>query len=283
MSKLDGRIDFELLVTVDGANPNGDPLEAGRPRIRSNGFGEISDVCIKRKIRNRLQDMGHRIFVQMESRADDGFKSLKARADGCEKVKALLSDKNADLKGIREAVCGEWMDVRMFGQVFAFKGSNTSVGIRGPVTINHAVSVSPIEIETMQIIKTANSEEKAGKASDTMGTKYLVPFGLYVVKGSISGQVADVTGFSKEDAEILKYAMKTMFENDASATRAAGSMEVRRMYWWEHESRTPGVSTAAVHRSVIIMPKTEIPGKFEDYDIELKEIDGIVKPQITIF
>ena len=97
MSKLQGKIDFTLFISVKNANPNGDPLNGNRPRTDIDGYGEISDVCIKRKIRNRMQDLGERIFVQSDERSDDGFKSLKERADGCEVLKKeIVKKKKAD-------------------------------------------------------------------------------------------------------------------------------------------------------------------------------------------
>lgn len=280
MSKVEGRIDFELLVTVESANPNGDPLEENRPRMRTNGLGEISDVCLKRKIRNRFQDLGYKIFVQTDERSDDGCRSLKARVDSCERLKNAMKGKETDGKECAKIACEEWLDVRAFGQVFAFKGTEMSVGVRGPVSIQQALSISPIEVETLQITKSVNSEDKNGRSSDTMGVKYLVPFGLYIVKGSVSAELADKTGFTKEDAGILKTALRTLFEGDSSAAHPAGSMEVRKMYWWEHTSRTPEATSAEIFRSVMITPKVAIPEKFEDYEIELKEIKGIVAPEI---
>ena len=132
MTAIKNKIDFAAVVYVEGANPNGDPLNGNRPRTTMNGLGEISDVCIKRKIRNRLQDEGQRIFVQSADRADDGMKSLKDRAEPVIK----RAGKDVD-KFISEA-CAEWFDVRAFGQLFAFKSKDTdgvSVGIRGPVSI----------------------------------------------------------------------------------------------------------------------------------------------------
>ena len=237
MSELRGKIDFLLLVTAENANPNGDPLNGNRPREDFEGRGEISDVCIKRKIRNRWQDMGKKIFVQSDERSDDGFRSLKARADGCEELQAeIKKGKKADRDLCAQIACREWMDVRSFGQVFAFKGTEVSLGIRGPVSIHQAVSVSPVDIISMQITKSVNSEDKdGGKASDTMGTKHRIGFGLYVIKGSVSVQLAEKTGFSQEDAEALKEALKTLFENDSSSARPEGSMEVCKLFWWQDE------------------------------------------------
>ena len=120
MSELKGKIDFTLFISVSNANPNGDPLNGNRPRINLDGYGEISDVCIKRKIRNRLQDLGQKIFVQSDDRADDTCKSLKERADSNEKLKAEMGKKKkADKDVCASLACEAWIDVRGFGQVFA--------------------------------------------------------------------------------------------------------------------------------------------------------------------
>lgn len=133
MSELKGKIDFTLFVSADNANPNGDPLNGNRPRINMDGYGEISDVCIKRKIRNRLQDLGQKIFVQSDDRTDDPYTSLKDRADGCEELKTQIGNKkNANRDACAAIACKEWLDVRAFGQVFAFKGIPVSFGVRGP-------------------------------------------------------------------------------------------------------------------------------------------------------
>lgn len=165
MGVLQNKIDFSMIITAKNANPNGDPLNGNRPRENYDGLGEISDVCIKRKIRNRLQDMGEKIFVQSDDRCDDGFDSLRARAEGNEAIKAISKGKNTDRDEYAETACAEWIDVRSFGQVFAFKGDAVSVGVRGPVSIQQAVSVSPVDIVSMQITKSVNSEGgKEGKA-----------------------------------------------------------------------------------------------------------------------
>jgi len=280
MSELKGKIDFVVLVSVTNANPNGDPLNGNRPRENFDGYGEISDVCIKRKVRNRFQDLGENVFVQSDERRSDSFKSLRERAEGCEELKAEMKGKNADRDKCAQIACEQWIDVRSFGQVFAFKGSEVSLGIRGPVSIHQAVSVSPVDIISMQITKSVNSEAgKEGKASDTMGTKHRVGFGLYLVKGSVNVQLAEKTGFSQEDAELLKRALATLFENDASSARPEGSMEVRQLYWWQHEEKTPAISTARIHRSVKVIPQTERPKTFEDYKVEIELLEGL-KPEV---
>ena len=287
MSELKGKIDFLLLITASDANPNGDPLNGNRPRENFDGYGEISDVCVKRKIRNRWQDMGQKIFVQSDDRKEDGYGSLKERAEGCAELQAeIKKGKKADRDLCAEIACREWLDVRSFGQVFAFKGAEVSLGIRGPISIHQAVSVSPVDTVSMQITKSVNSEAKegGGKASDTMGTKHRVSFGLYTVKGSVNVQLAEKTGFSQEDAELLKEALKTLFENDASSARPEGSMEVCKMYWWQHEEKTPSVSTAKIHRSIKVEPKPEVgrPRAFSDYNITYED-PGCVKPEVFDF
>lgn len=284
MSVLSHKIDFKVIVSVTNANPNGDPLNGNRPRQNFEGYGEISDVAIKRKIRNRLQDMGERIFVQSDDRADDGLKSLKDRVDAVEELKKIAADKKkADGDLFRSIACQTWIDTRSFGQVFAFKGLELSVGVRGAVSIQTAVSVDPIDINSMQITKSVNSvSEGGGKSSDTMGTKHFVPFGLYVFNGSINVQLAEKTGFSKEDAEKIKEALVTLFENDASSARPEGSMAVEKVYWWEHPSKMGKVSSARVHRSVKIKKRAESerPKSFEDYAIQVEPIEGISLTEI---
>ena len=278
MGVLQNKIDFTLLITAKNANPNGDPLNGNRPRENYDGFGEISDVCIKRKIRNRLQDMGEKIFVQSDDRCDDGFDSLRSRADGNDAIKSISKGKNTNRDEYAKTACAEWIDVRSFGQVFAFKGDNVSVGVRGPVSIQQAISVSPVDVVSMQITKSVNSEGgKEGKASDTMGMKHRVEFGLYVVNGSINCQLAEKTGFSDEDAEKIKQALLTLFENDTSSARPDGSMEVCRLYWWKHEGKTPKYSSAKVHRQLEVRLKDETkrPLSFDDYDVTLNELDGL--------
>ncbi len=276
MAVLENKIDFSVILTAKNANPNGDPLNGNRPRENYDGFGEISDVCIKRKIRNRLQDMGEKIFVQSDDRCDDGFKSLHDRAKGCEELAALSKSKDTNREEYAKTACAEWIDVRSFGQVFAFKGDSVSVGVRGPVSIQMAESISPVDIVSMQITKSVNGESgKEGKASDTMGTKHRVDFGLYVFHVSINVQLAEKTGFTDEDAEKIKLALETLFENDCSSARPEGSMEVRRVYWYRHDSKTPKYSSAKVHRLLNVTPLTERPRCFEDYDITVKSLDGL--------
>lgn len=278
MSILQNKIDFVALISVTRANSNGDPLNGNRPRTDLNGFGEISDVCIKRKIRNRMQDLGEAVFVQSEDRCSDGFGSLSERA-------------SASLKGLKDReeyarrACETWLDVRTFGQVFAFKDTKGfSCGVRGPVSIHQASSISPVEVESIQITKSVNGEKKGkdeNRASDTMGMKHFVRFGLYQIKGSINVQLAEKTGFTEADAETVKECLRTLFVNDASSARPDGSMEVVRLFWWKHNCKEGQYSSARVHRSVRIAQKDAgaIPSCAEDYDIRLEPLPGL-EPEI---
>lgn len=285
METLGNKIDFVVLVSVTKANCNGDPLNGNRPRSDYNGYGEISDVCIKRKIRNRMQDMGQCIFVQSADRCDDGMESLADRAK---------KEMNGNVDGFAEKACEKWLDVRTFGQVFAIKKGQSedgiSIGVRGPVSIHQAVSVSPVEIESFQITKSVNGNppakgKKGSLSSDRLGIKHFVRFGLYEIKGSINVQLAEKTKFTYEDALIFKECLRTLFVNDASSARPDGSMEVVKVYWWEHNCKDGQYSSAKVHRSVKIELKSNVdqPASVNDYyihvdkldNLKLEEIDGI--------
>lgn len=273
MSSLQNKIDFVALASVTMANSNGDPMNGNRPRTNYEGFGEISDVCIKRKIRNRMQDLGNAIFVQSEDRCDDGCKSLSDRA------KAVVG-KVKDREEYARTACETWLDVRSFGQVFAFKSADkngVSVGVRGPVSIHQAVSISPVEVQSMQITKSVNGEPSEKRSSDTMGSKHFVRFGLYEIKGSINVQLAQKTGFSEEDAQVIKECLRTLFENDASSARPEGSMEVCKLFWWEHNCAAGQYSSAKVHRlvKVTLREGVEMPACVDDYVITLDELPGL--------
>lgn len=282
MAVLQNKIDFALVFTVKNANPNGDPLNGNIPRLTLDGHGEISDVCLKRKIRNRLQDAGEKIFVQSDDYRKDEHRSLLNRA------KSVLGDAMKNEDKLRELANSTWIDVRSFGQVFAFKGEDAkgvSVGIRGPVTIQPAFSVDSVNVTSLQITKSVSGEGDGTKrGSDTMGMKHSVDFGLYTTFGSINPQLAELTGFSDEDAEKIKNAILHIFDNDASSARPEGSMEVVKLYWWRHNSKIGQYSAAKVHRSVKISKK---PGVSEaksadDYDIATEDLDGL-SPEVLTF
>lgn len=254
MTTLSKKIDFAVILTVNRANPNGDPLTGNRPRVTYEGLGEISDVAIKRKIRNRLMNMGRKIFVQSDDNREEGdpHRSLLARAS-----KEIKADPKKEDEKYRKEACGKWLDVRAFGQVFPIKGEakgqGASIGIRGPVSIHSAFSVAKVEnrMPSIQITKSVNTEGDGSKrGSDTMGMKHRVDHGVYVFYGSMNPQLASKTEFSDEDAEAIKKAVCTLFVNDVSSARPEGSMEVFRVYWWEHGNPNGKYSSARVHNAV---------------------------------
>lgn len=263
MTILDHKIDFVVTFTVKDANPNGDPLSANLPRTDLMSYGEMSDVCIKRKIRNRLQDEGYPIFVQARDRVEDDQYSLEARYKA--NIKELGS-KPTDQE-IFNYFCEKWMDTRSFGQVVTF--NNLSIGIRGPVSISLAKSLSPVVITTMQITRSTDgmASTTGKKSSDTMGSKSFVEFGVYQFCGSINPYFAEKTGFSNEDAQAIKEALRTLFINDASSARPDGSMEVKEVFWFEHPSKLGLVSSAKIHQLVQSAPDFDPNNPAEDYDL----------------
>ena len=255
---LQNKIDFALIFSVKNANPNGDPLNGNRPRTDYDGYGEVSDVCIKRKIRDRLQESGEQIFVQSDEKKTDGMPSLKVRAESDEhglgkdafNVKKTTPEETARLANEK------WIDVRTFGQLFAFKSDNkdgVSIPIRGPVSIQSAFSVEPVSITSMQITKSVSGEgDGTKKSSDTMGMKHRVDNAIYVAYGAMSPQLAERTGFSDEDADKIKLVLSKLFEGDSSSARPEGSMAIEKIIWWQHNNKSGQYSSAKVHRSLSV-------------------------------
>lgn len=291
MATLSKKIDFAVIMSVKNANPNGDPLNGNRPRTDYEGLGEISDVCLKRKIRDRLLERGEKIFVQSDDNKSDNYPNLRKRAEA-----ALGDIKN--IPDIRNKACDTWFDVRSFGQIFPFKGSNkkskkkgtedtsgtgesatgVSIGIRGPVTIHPAFSLEDIssQIISEQIIKSTSLEgDGINRQPDQMGMKHRIgKKAIYVTFGSINPQLAEHTGFSDEDAKTIKEILPKLFENDASSARPEGSMAVQKVIWWEHKPGKVGqYSSAKVHKTLTVNPDgsytlTNLP------DLTPEEIDG---------
>ncbi|MEW6488905.1 MAG: type I-C CRISPR-associated protein Cas7/Csd2 [Thermodesulfobacteriota bacterium] len=260
---LTNKIDFAVVFKVVNANPNGDPLNGNRPRTTYDGLGELSDVCLKRKMRNRLMEAKQNIFVQSDDNKVDDHPSLRSRAD------AVLSGIKAPGE-IANKACSTWLDVRAFGQLFAFKAAggkkgktkegeevaddkSVSIGIRGPVSVQAAFSVSPVSLTSTQITKSVSSEGDGTKrGSDTMGMKHRVDRGIYVFFGSMNPQLAVKTGFSDGDAAAIKAVLPRLFENDASSARPEGSMEVLKVVWWQHNCPSGQASSAKVHQSLTV-------------------------------
>ena len=270
---LQHKIDFAVILTVDHANPNGDPLNGNRPRTDYEGYGEISDVCLKRKIRDRLMELGQGVVVQSDDRKLDGMVSLKARAESDEYGlgKDAFNSKKSSREETAKRACAKWYDVRAFGQLFAFKAEggkkkkneeeesdekseSVSIPIRGPVSLHSAFSVEPVSVASIQITKSVSSEGDGTKrGADTMGMKHRVDKkAIYVFYGSINPQLAERTGFSDEDALVLKGILPRLFENDASSARPEGSMAVNQVFWWEHNSKAGQYSSAKVHKSLTV-------------------------------
>lgn len=270
---INNKVDFLMTIEVKNANPNGDPLSGNMPRIDSLGYGIISDVCIKRKIRNRMQDQfkendlgeGYDIFVKANDRIDDDFRSLEKR------YKAYF-DKEKDNEVIEKSMNEKWIDVRSFGQVVTF--NNKSIGIRGPVSISISKSLDPVITETMQIVRSTNGKDAGEKrASDTMGNKNFVDYGVYLVQGSVNSFYSERTGFDENDLEILKEALRTLFINDVSSARPDGSMEVKEIYWFIHSNKLGNVSSAKI-KQLVKYDELDINNtnpSYEDYNFRLDE------------
>lgn len=294
MAALSKKIDFAIIIGVKNANPNGDPLNGNRPRTDYDGFGEITDVCLKRKIRDRLieryvelkkegKEKGQAVFVQSDDRKCDDATSLK---DRLRKTFGSVDLKNK--KEDVEKVCKEWIDVRTFGQLFALKSdkkekvqdsegdTGISIPIRGPVTIQSSFSVEPVSLSSTQITKSVNAEDtKDGKrSSDTIGMKHRVDKGIYVTFGSMNPQLAERTGFSDDDATVIKSILPRLFENDASSARPEGSMEVLKVIWWEHNCKSGQYSSAKVHHSL----KVNTDGNYK-----LEVLPGLKSEEINGF
>lgn len=296
MESLKNKIDFALIIRVKNANPNGDPLNGNRPRTDYTGNGEITDVCLKRKIRDRLverysnlaqsEQSSQGVFVQSDDRKIDDAKSLRERAD------SVLS-KVKDPKAVVKQACETWVDVRAFGQLFAFKAdkkkksddsegdAGVSIGIRGPVTIQSAFSLEPVSVTSTQITKSVSGEGDGTKrGSDTMGMKHRVDKRedgkgfIYVTYGSMNPQLAERTGFSDVDAESIKSILPKLFENDASSARPEGSMEVVKVIWWKHNSKAGQYSAAKVHGSLAVNP---------DGTYAIHQLDGLKPEEIDGF
>ena len=284
---LNRKVDFAVILSVKNANPNGDPLNENCPRTHydytegreGEMVGEISDVCLKRKMRDRLMEENESILVQSEDRKKDGCTSIKNRAYQGIGRKSFSSKETTESETVKKA-CDKWFDVRAFGQLFAFTKEEdddnaVSIGIRGPVSVQSAFSVDPINITSIQITKSVNGQDdKSKKSSDTMGMKHRVDYGVYVFFGSINPQLAEKTGFSDDDANRIKKILPRLFENDASSARPEGSMEVKKVFWWQHNCNAGQYSSAKVHKSLTVN---------SDGSYKLSNLDGLQPEEIDGF
>ena len=288
---IKNRYEFVILFDVENGNPNGDPDAGNLPRIDpESGLGLVTDVCLKRKIRNYVETVkedaqGYKIYIKEDvplNRSDrKACESLGIQETDDKKVTETLkklkkNDTNADIK-LRDYMCDNFFDIRAFGAVMTtfVKASLNCGQVRGPVQIGFARSIDPIMSQEVTITRVAITTEKdAENKSTEMGRKSIVPYGLYRAEGYISANLArKVTGFSEEDLELLWDAIINMFENDHSAAR--GKMSVRELIVFKHSKELGDCPAYKLFDAVEIRKKdgVEYPRKYQDYEVEIHEKD----------
>ncbi len=268
MSKLNNRIDFVYIFDVLDGNPNGDPDAGNLPRIDSEkGNGIVTDVCLKRKIRNYVQAAegekdGYDIFVKERAALDSlvkkvyDYEQVKKEKDPA-KQKALA----------KKALCDNYFDIRAFGSVIATSGKQDQV--RGPIQLTFARSVDPVTPIEHSITRMAVTKEEDLEKERTMGRKATVPYGLYVAHGFVSANLAAQTGFSEEDLDLLWKALKNMFDNDRSAAR--GLMSAQRIIAFKHDSELGNAPANKLFDLVTVerKPNVDVPRSFADYTVSI--------------
>ena len=286
---IKNRYEFVVLFDVENGNPNGDPDAGNMPRIDpESGLGIVTDVCLKRKIRNYIETVkededGYKIYIKENvplNRSDrEACKSLGINDDEDKKVTEALkklkkSDKDADIK-LRDYMCRNFYDIRAFGAVMTtfVKASLNCGQVRGPVQLGFARSIDPVISQEVTITRVAITTEKdAENKSNEMGRKSIVPYGLYRVEGYISANLArKVTGFSEEDLELLWNAIINMFENDHSAAR--GKMAVRELIVFKHSKELGDCPAYKLFDAVKVQKNDDIqyPRKYQDYTVTIND------------
>lgn len=279
---IKNRYEFVVLFDVENGNPNGDPDAGNMPRIDpESGYGLVTDVCLKRKIRNYVEivkeeEEGYQIYIKENiplNRSDCmAFEYLNIDESKTKDLKK--NDPEADRK-IRDFMCKNFFDIRTFGAVMTtfVKASLNCGQVRGPVQLGFARSIDPIVSQEVTITRVAITTEKdAGNKSTEMGRKNIVPYGLYRVEGYISANLArKVTGFSEEDLELLWEAIINMFEHDHSAAR--GKMAVRELIVFKHSKELGDCPAYKLFEAVEVKKKDEIlyPRKYQDYEVTVHE------------
>lgn len=284
MAVIQNRYEFVVLFDVENGNPNGDPDAGNMPRIDpETGYGIVTDVCLKRKIRNYVEtvkedETGYRIYVK------DGVPLNRSDAEACSYVgvgsddKALKAakKKDADLdRKLRDFMCSNFFDIRTFGAVMTtfVKGALNCGQVRGPVQLGFARSVDPILPQEVTITRVAITTEADAEKKDTeMGRKYIVPYGLYRVEGYVSANLArKTTGFSEEDLSLLWQAILNMFEHDHAAAR--GKMAVRELIIFKHDSELGNAPAYRLFDLVKAEKKEGVvaPRAYSDYVITVAE------------
>lgn len=278
---IKNRYDFVILFDVENGNPNGDPDAGNMPRIDpETGCGLVTDVCLKRKIRNYVETAkedapGYRIYIKDQvplQRSDaEALACLGVQGD----LKAAKKD-DPSLDGkIRDFMCQNFYDIRTFGAVMTtfVKGALNCGQVRGPVQLSFARSVDPILPQEVTITRVAiTTEADAEKKGTEMGRKYIVPYGLYRAEGYVSANLArKTTGFSEEDLELLWQAILNMFENDHSAAR--GKMAVRELIVFRHDSELGNAPAYKLFDAVQVTRKegVAVPRSYGDYTVTVAD------------
>ena len=290
MSEIKNRYEFMLVIDVIAGNPNGDPDAGNLPRVDAEtGQGLVTDVCLKRKVRNYIQltqgdRVGYDIFVKekaiLNKEIDAAYAKLnidleKAPADSTDGKKRNKpgQGQGGEIDKARQQMCADYFDIRTFGAVMT-TGANAGQ-VRGPVQLTFARSIDPIvTLEhsiTRMAVATEAEAEKQGGDNRTMGRKNTVPYGLYVAYGFVSPALAKQTGFSEEDLSLLWQAMRDMFEHDHSAAR--GLMATQRLIVFKHDSALGNASACSLFDLVKIAKKPDVscPRSFGDYSVSIDE------------
>lgn len=277
---IKNRYEFIVLFDVENGNPNGDPDAGNLPRIDpESGYGLVTDVCLKRKIRNYVETVkedapGYKIYIKenVPLNSSDRLAYQHIGVDG-EKTKDLKkNDPDADKK-IRNFMCSNFFDIRTFGAVMTtfVKASLNCGQVRGPVQLGFARSIDPIFPQEVTITRVAiTTEEDANNKSTEMGRKSIVPYGLYRAEGYVSANLArKVTGFTEDDLALLWEAVINMFENDRSAAR--GKMAVRELIIFKHSSELGNCPAYKLFEAVEVKHKEDVlyPRKYQDYTVEI--------------
>lgn len=281
---IKNRYEFVILFDVENGNPNGDPDAGNMPRVDPDtGYGLVTDVCLKRKIRNYVETVkedstGYRIYVKegVPLNRSDNEAYQKLNIDE-KKIKELKKKDPALDERIRDWMCANFYDIRTFGAVMTtFVKSALNCGqVRGPVQLSFARSVEPIYPQEVTITRTAiTTEADAEKKGTEMGRKYIVPYGLYRCEGYVSANLArKTTGFSEEDLNLLWEAILNMFENDRSAAR--GKMAVRELIVFKHDSELGNAPAWKLFDTVKVVRRNKedtVPARaYSDYEVTVDE------------
>ncbi len=278
---IKNRYDFVILFDVENGNPNGDPDAGNMPRVDpETGCGLVTDVCLKRKIRNYVEmakegEAGCRIYIKDQvplNRSDaEAVDYLGIKGD----LKTAKKDDPEIDRKIRDFMCQNFYDIRTFGAVMTtfVKGALNCGQVRGPVQLSFARSIDPVVPQEITITRVAiTTEADAENKGTEMGRKYIVPYGLYRAEGYVSANLArKVTGFSEEDLQLLWQAILNMFENDHSAAR--GKMAVRELIVFKHDSELGNAPAYKLFDSVQVKRKedVEVPRKYSDYEVTVSD------------